>query len=198
MIHRITLLWLLLALQGALAVNTLNQLDSDYGVANVKGIPVQYFLTSTGDNSINRNLNGNYSAAAVDFYWQATTRYDLHSLLVAISDNANFNQVDYGGIPNGTVVNGVTFWIQPFGAAKVPLLSGYIVTHNYDWLSMTAFHDLTQFAGLSQTLVANFSTIDSYGKPLILNVGDRIGITLHDDFSTLVAHTFGIRGIAHP
>lgn len=189
---------LLISFSQALSADNLNTLDSSYGDGDLKGIPVQYFLTQTCNNSAARNLNGNYSAAPVDFCYQATTRYDVHSLLVAISDNANFNQIDYGAIPDGTIVNGISFWIQPSGQAKIPLLSGYVVIHNYDWLSMTAFHSLTSFAGLSQTLIANFAIVDSYGHPLVLRPGDKIGITLNDNFSSLVAHTFRIRGISHP
>lgn len=34
-----------------------------------------------------------------------------------------------------------------------------------------------------------------YGKPINMNAGDRFIVRLNDDFTGLVSHTFGLRGI---
>jgi hypothetical protein len=95
------------------------------------GLSTQKFLTASGDGLGAYNLNGNYSAAPTDFYYQTTSKYDLYSILIVISDNATFNQIDYGAIVGG-VTNGVKFFIKPNGAAEVPLLSGVAVKQNHE------------------------------------------------------------------
>lgn len=161
------------------------------------GIPVQFFMTATGDNVPPYNLNGNYSAAPQDFYYQATANYDIYSVLINISDNANFNQLDYGAIVDGTITHGPKFFIKPNGLTEIPLLSGMTIIHNYDWLSLTPEVALTSFAGLAQTLTININMMNQYGQPLSIRKGDRFIIRLNDNFSTLVSQTFVIRGIRY-
>jgi hypothetical protein len=54
---------------------------------------------------------------------------------------------------------------------------------------------ITQFAGLTQTARINFDIVHDYGKPITLGVGDKFIVRLNDYFSTLVSHTFGLRGV---
>ena len=160
-----------------------------------QGLATQKFLTASGDGLGTYNLNGNYAATATDFYYKATSQYDIHSLLVVISDNATFNQIDYGAIVGG-VTNGVKLFIRPAGsAADIALLSGVAVKQNFEWLSLTHETRLTQFSGTPQTLMMNFDIFTDYGKPITLGVGDKFIVRLNDDFTGLISHTFGLRGI---
>jgi hypothetical protein len=159
--------------------------------------PFQFFLTPIGDNTGVRNHNVNYAAAKVDAFYKATARYDLHTALVSISDNATFNQTDYGGIVTGTVVNGIKFYVDLAGQPRRYLMSGYPAIANADWHSLTRNVQLTTYAGSSQTLSIAFLIAEDYGTPLILMPGESFGVELHDNFSGLVVHTFGIRGILH-
>ncbi|MFA6213434.1 MAG: hypothetical protein WC714_28615 [Candidatus Obscuribacterales bacterium] len=160
----------------------------------VSGRPTQFFLTAAGNNTGAYNLNGNYSASPLDIYYEATSHYDLYSLLVVISDNANFNQADYGAIVGG-LTNGVSFFIKPSGLPEIPLLSGVSVKHNYEWLTLNHDFVLTSFAGLAQTATISFEITEDYGKPINMSSGDRFIVRLNDDFTGLVSHTFGLRGI---
>ena len=165
--------------------------------APVAGLPVGYFLTNIGDGTGTSNLIGDYSAVATDFFYTATTRYDAHTVLVTISDNANFNQTDYGAIVGG-LTNGVKLFIHPVGApAPIQLLSGYTFKKNYEWLAITSHTSLTSFAGLSQTLVIEFELVNDYGKPLNLAIGDKFIVRLNDNLTSLVSHTFAVRGIKY-
>lgn len=163
-------------------------------VPSVQGRPTQFFLTASGNGQGVFNLNGDYSAAPTDFYYQATSTYYIHSLLVSISDSAGFNQTDYGAITSGTVVNGVKMFIKPNGLAEIPLLSGIGFKYNYEWLQVTPHTILTQFSGLPETLSVDFDIVADYGMPITMNVGDRFIIRLNDNFTGLVNHTFGLRG----
>lgn len=156
------------------------------------------FVTEAGNGTGSHNLIGNYSTAAVDFYYQPTTQFDIHTILMAITDNASFNQQDYGGIAGG-LTNGVKFYIRIAGAPfDIPLLGGTTFKQNYEWLTVSADARLTSFAGTAQTLSVLFRLADEYGKPLTINAGDRIIARLNDDFSTLVHQSLALRGITHP
>lgn len=163
------------------------------------GLPYQFFLTANGDGTGTVNLNGNYSGAVTDFWYEATTRYEIYSLLINISDNANFNQTDYGAILTG-LTNGIKFYAGiPKGTLEIPLLTTATqpVKQNYHWLALTPETQLTSFAGLSQTLTVEINMIHQYGKPLTLDPGQSIIVKLNDNFTGLVNHTFGIRGIKY-
>jgi len=178
------------------SINEKNNHDTEgnpCSVPSVIGLPTQFFLTASGDGKGTYNLNGDYSAAPTDFYYQATTNYYIQTLLMSISDNANFNQTDYGAISGG-LTNGIKFFIKPNGLSEIPLLSGVAFKQNYEWLSVTPDSKLTSFAGLAQTLTVDFNVTTEYGMPIKLGAGDRFIARLNDNFSTLVAHTIGLRG----
>ncbi|MFA6060723.1 MAG: hypothetical protein WC756_21180 [Taibaiella sp.] len=160
-----------------------------------QGLATQKFLTTSGDGLGTYNLNGNYAAAPTDFYYKATSQYDIHSLLIVITDGAKFNQPDYGAITGG-VTNGVKLFVRPAGsAADIALLSGVAVKQNHEWLSLTHDTNITSFEGLPQTLMVNFNIVTDYGKPITLGIGDKFIVRLNDDFTGLISHTFGLRGV---
>ena len=161
-----------------------------------EGLPVQFFLTTAGNGTGVYNHSVNYSAAPTDIFYIATSQYDVATFLIVISDNANFNQADYGAIAGG-LTNGVKVFIQPAGQAEIPLLSGIAFKHNYEWLAITEHTNLSSFAGLAQTLTVAFDITFDYGKPINMNVGDKFIVRLNDDFSGLVSHTFGLRGLKY-
>lgn len=163
------------------------------------GLPFQFFLTANGNGTGAVNLNGNYSSAPTDFWYEATARYEIYSLLISISDGANFNQGDYGAITLG-LTNGVKLLVRfEDDVTEIPILNtgAFPVKYNYHWLSLTASTMLTTFAGISQTLTVNFDLIDHYGKPFTINKGQKLIVRLNDNFTGLINHTFGLRGILY-
>ena len=165
-------------------------------VPSYAGLPYQFFLTADGLQSTSHDLIGDYSVTSDDFYYTATTRYDIYTVLISISDNANFNLGDYGAIASG-LTNGVKFYIKlEDGVTELPLLgTGFNpIKTNGDWFTLTPDCLLTTFAGLSQSLTIDINLVKQYGKPLSLDPGQTFLIRLNDNFSTLVHHTFGLRG----
>jgi hypothetical protein len=161
------------------------------------GAPFQYFLTSVGDGTGDYNLIGNYAAEATEFKFTTTLRYDIHSVLISIADNAAFISGVYGALA-AALTNGVTmFATVGGGATRVPLMSGVAVKKNRDWLGLTAGTQMTNFDSTAQVLTVEFNIPDTYGTPLVLEPGDSFIISLHDDFTGLQAHTFGLRGIKY-
>ena len=161
------------------------------------GLPTQKYLTLAGDGLISGTYNaiGNY-ATPTDFYYLTSTIYDIHSILIAITDLTTFNYNDYGGIPIGTVLNGVKMFV--YNAAlnlEIPLLSGKAIKYNYEWFELTANTGLTSFSGTPQTLRVVFEMDGDYGMNFRLNPGDKFIVRLQDNFTGLIGHTFGLRGI---
>lgn len=159
------------------------------------GRPFQFFLSRNGAQTGTINANGNYSSSPVDFYYESTGRFEIYSLIVNISDNANFNQEDYGAITGG-VTNGVKFLAGIGNGIEVPILRSDVwpIKKNYQWASIASDIKLTSFAGLAQTMIIDFHIPDSYGKMFSLDPGQSVIARLNDDFSGLVSHTFIIRG----
>jgi hypothetical protein len=160
------------------------------------GRPTQFFLTTVGNGTGVYNQNIDYSATPTDIFYTATAVYDIYTFLVVISDHATFNQTDYGAIAGG-LTNGIKVFIQPAGQAEIPLLSGVAFKQNFEWLSITEHTQLSSFAGLAQTLTVAFDITVDYGKPINMAIGDKFIIRLNDDFTGLVSHTFGLRGIKY-
>ena len=163
-------------------------------VPPTSGVPYRYFLTASGDGAGATNLNGNYAATPTDFYYLATNVFDIYTLAIAVSDNAKFNQVDYGAIAGG-ITNGVSFFMEIAPGVEIRLVSVNPVRHNYDWLSDMSDTQLTTFEGLSQTLVLTLHLEATFGMPLIIQPGWKVIVRLNDDFTSLINHTFAIRGI---
>ncbi len=160
------------------------------------GLPVQKWLTQSGDGLGAFQVTGNY-ATPTDFYYQAVYPYDIDSILIAITDTVTFNYNDYGGIAAGTVTNGVKFFYYSAKLnAEVALLSAVAVKSNYEWFQLTADAGLTAFAGTPQTLRVVFNLRSDYGIPFHLAVGDKFIIRVQDNFTGLIGHTFGLRGTA--
>ena len=154
--------------------------------------PFRFFLTDLGTGLGNNNLIGNYTVST-EFHYQATHRYEIHSFIATISDNANFAQTDYGGISGG-LINGLSFWYRAVNGTELRLFTPDAIKQNYDWFSITEHAELTTFSGPSQTLVLDFRVSESFGVPLTIFPGERIILRLQDNFTGLTRHTFQLRG----
>lgn len=165
----------------------------DTSLGGGAGIPYIKFLTINGLAGDPRNLNGNYSAAPVKFFFQtpANSIYFIKVLTIQISSPNVFTQENYGGIGGG-LVNGVSLSVT-INSVEIPLLSGFIFHTNNDWFGITSHIQLHTFSGQTNTLVVEF-LMDDWGSPLIIKGGDRINITLNDDFRALTLHRMTVKG----
>ncbi len=165
-------------------------------LANTAGLPIVKFLTTVGDGSGTNNLNGNYSTSSTDFYYQpaSTQKYYIQQVIIQVSDTAKFNQIDYGTITSG-ITNGVKFYINQNGT-EIPLISGFAFKTNEDFFALTPHISLTTFAGTADTMTVEFDVQQDFGLPLILDGAEntKFIVRLNDNFSTLTAHRFSLRG----
>lgn len=160
------------------------------------GLPLRHFLTDNFDGSGVFNMVGNYSVTAKNFgYTNTHSSYALYSVLFAATDNATFNSTDFAGITGG-LTNGITMWYKPVGGTPIPFIFDVPVRKNYEWYQNISETNLTNLAGSTQTLVMDLQIVAEYGMPVVLQQDDQIYITIHDDLSSMISFTCGIRGVS--
>lgn len=162
-------------------------------VAPSSGLPFRFFLTSVGDGTGTYNLIGDYSAAPTDFFYQATSRFEIYTLAVTISDASKFNQEFYGGIAAG-LTNGIRFYFKYPSGVEVPIIISSPVKANYQWIEVASRANLTSFDGTAQTFQIMIGVHELFGKPFTLAAGERVLVRLNDNFTGLVGHTFRLHG----
>ena len=162
------------------------------------GVPFIQFLSTDGFGTGTTAANADFTGNPTTFFIQPfpkTTIY-INSFRAAISDNALFNQLDYGAIAGG-VTNGVEITVRLDGNV-IDSLEGRRIKTNRDWVEVGFETQLTSFAGISQSLTVDNAFMQNFGAFLVLKstgVPDRLSVTLSDNFSTLVGHTFIVRGL---
>jgi len=162
---------------------------SEYG--NIER-PRHILMTAAGDGTGTSNFIGNYSVTPIDLYYQATKTFELFSLQFNISDGGAFAQTDYGNIT--ALTNGLKFFFKPAGLPEVPLFGSVVVHNNLELVQLASRFDLVQWSGTPQTFIAHVHTIEQYGCPLQLAIGDRVIIRLNDNFTGLINQVFTIGG----
>ena len=174
------------------------RVDHDGNLCTVgpsSGLPYQKFLNHDGLGTFLNN-NHDHSAAPIDHYYTATSRYDIATVLISVSDVGKFGQSTFGAM--AALTNGINFWVSPdLGVTKIPLLSNIYVKENKDWYYISHHIALTDFDSTAQTMSILLSIKELYGKTLDLEAGSSFGVTLNDNFTGLTALTFQTRGVLY-
>lgn len=157
------------------------------------GVGLYQYLSTGGDGSGVVDAVGNYAAAATEFYIQDTTRYLLiERMIVYVEDVGSMDSGDYG---NGiTLTNGVKLEVREDNDAVVrDMMAGLPVMHNTDWQGKC--HDLILSSwGLGNEAYSVRWTFGKSKKSLILAPGQKLSITLEDNFTGLEHHLFQVQG----
>lgn len=168
------------------------------------GFPIFHYQTLSGTfpDAANANLNGNYSAAPVDFIHTATEDYLLDSVTVTIVSNGNMMFDGFGNLP--ALANGARLFLKllnPPSTPEIPAFSGLAIKHNYQWHCITdaTIRKISLANGdKGEILKAKNDFTQDYGAPFLLNKGDKLIYRLNDDLTGLVWHTISLRGIQLP
>ena len=166
-------------------------------VPPVGGIPKQYFLTSAGDGTGEINLNGDYSAAAQDFYIEFPHYFSMKSLLISMSLQNKAELGVYGSIDVGPLTNGVKFFVQYPGQAEQQAFASLAFKCNCDWFRVAPETKLVPFEDTdkaARVLPVNINLFERYGSHLNVIPGTKLIARLNDDFTGLLSHTFNAGG----
>lgn len=115
-------------------------------------------------------------------------------MIIAISDGEKFNQGDYGAIAGG-LTNGISFYVKPGTGPEFRIIHTTNIKYNYELLAIIERHELTQFNGLPQTLSLYLDVVGEFGTYFVLEKDWKFIVRLNDNFTGLISHSFGIKGI---
>lgn len=164
------------------------------------GVPTQRWLTEAGDGTGNHEAIGNYSVTPVDFFYTVpdapNNAYDIHTVIICITDGNTLNYNDYGSLASGIVTTGIRLLVYIHSIDQtLPLLSNAYFKYNYQFVEISSSAAVTSFSGTVQTLKVVIDIPSMYGVPLRLSAGDKFIVRCADNFTGLVAHSFNLGGI---
>jgi hypothetical protein len=161
----------------------------------VKTIFVRY-VDTIGDGSGDKQAIGDYSGTSETVFKFAPGAGQVarvHRLMLQVEDVGTFDSAKYG---NGiTLANGISIATHDSTSELIDLTDGLPIKTNADWGRICYDVSVLTFGQGNEHLIARW-TFSKAGAPLRLDgdLGQYLGITLSDDFSGLVAHTFCLQG----
>lgn len=163
------------------------------------GIPKHIFLTDTGEGG-ECNLAEDWSGeTATDFYYTVNANcIDVASIVLQLTDETKFLYDGMGGIAQGTITNGVKFYVKRYfgtdSLIEVPLLGDTAIVHNYDWYALSSGISVSQWDQTPQTLSILVDLKLKYGKYLRLDQNESFIMRLQDDYSGLICFSAALGG----
>ena len=152
-------------------------------------------LDTVGDGSGTTNSNVDGSGTPVDFkiVCPGGERYFLTRMMFALTDtSAGVVSTNYGGL--SALSNGLDIGV--FGDDDVlisSLLGGLPLKTNTDWLRVCFDFESFDF-GSNIGLGARWTFTKDFGRPIVLETGQYLAVTVNDDLEGLLTHYFSIRG----
>lgn len=159
-------------------------------------LPLLRFLDTNGDGTGTTDAIGNYSVTPATFFVQPPAGYKfiLTELQIHLSDGGTFGSTVYGSL-GAALTNGFSLLGKRNGVTILDLMSGVPVKNNDQLTHLTSRVNLISWAAVNNSLNITFSALD-FDTPFILSAAavDTLEVTLNDDFTGLVDHTFIVRG----
>lgn len=155
------------------------------------------YLDTTGDGSGTILATGDYSSTSDDFIYQVPSSKIaiLQRLIITIGDGSNPRPDRYG--QNLIITNGMNIKLTESDDTLITYLghsNAHPIITNANWASLCydmSFHTV----GSGDNYVMFRWTFSKAGMPLILSDGDKLVITLNDDFTGLTDHRFMVQGL---
>lgn len=151
------------------------------------------YLDTNGDGTGTIDATGDYSAAAEDFYFEATEGTTIHRMIVSVGDTTSMQAQEYGNI-GSALANGITVKLyNEHGALYEDLTDGQPVTTNSEWGALCYDADVKAWGAGNELLVVRW-TFSNSGRPLHLGTSAKLVVQVNDDMTGLLSHRFMIQG----
>lgn len=149
------------------------------------------YLDTNGDGTGTKNANGNYSVTPEQFYIDGPCT--LTRMIVMIEDTAGMQAEEYGNL-GVALTNGVTITIDRSGLDNnaVNLTDGLPIKTNAEWGRLCYDVDVKSWGAGDEVFLARWTFANA--EPIKLGDGDRLEVTLNDDFTGLIEHYFKVQG----
>lgn len=156
-------------------------------------------LDTVGDGTGTKNIIQNYLGnPTVIRYEPAENQFALiHDFSVQYSDAGSFQQDVYASLPGPLAVGVSINLYDRSGNVIYSITDNTNVTRNDEWYRLGYDFVYNNWAGSNEnTLVASLNA-DNFGSPLPVDgsAGQYIGVSVADDFTSLVSQTFTVKGI---
>lgn len=159
--------------------------------------PFSRYCSSDGSPGGEGHMGVNGSITPVEFYVapEPGEIMVVDHVAVVLSDNGVPAHNDYGNIP-GPLPNGTVFFTVINGVYQ-QLVS--VFNENDDFVSTSSSFDLIDFSNTVRMLVYR-NLVSDYSEGVKLNGdnGDRFGVKIQDDLTTLLEHKCKIKGSLLP
>jgi hypothetical protein len=153
-------------------------------------------LTIDGIQGSDNNLAVNGAATPVDFWYQPAPGdlFRIDVINVTITDNGAPEFDNYGNVA-GPLANGTRFF-QERGGVRV--YSDATYNTNVDWITVATTSEIFDMAVTQRIIVyrAEFQRFAS-GPVYVGDSGDKFGIQISDDLSTLTLHNCTLTGAVY-
>ena len=155
------------------------------------------YLDPVGDGSGDKNANGDFSGAPVEFKIVPTAKevFSIERMIVHVRDTS-IDTAAYGATVAGALVNGIEMKVMRKSEVLLNLTDGVPIKVLGHW-SRVCYDTSPDRAGGDNQFIAFRLTFAKSGIPIILSGehGDRLVVILNDDFSHLIDHRFHVQGV---
>jgi hypothetical protein len=150
------------------------------------------YLDENGDGTGNKIGNGDYSGAPTEFFISPPLgeSYNLTRLIIYIEDTTGMDNAKYGN--TGPLLNGVGISVT-VGGIVTDLLDGLPIKTNGQWKRLCYDQHIDSTGAGNDSCAARW-ILTSSDTSIALDHGDKFSITLNDDLSGLIDHTFLLEG----
>lgn len=160
--------------------------------------PLSRFLDTVGNGTGTKSATGDYSLGAQDFLIApgAGQVYSIQRLVVAIEDGAAIADGGVYGALGAALTNGILVAVKDASLTLFDLTDGVPITTNHAWLARCASR-VDGFGTGNGLLVVTWDFAAAGAQlRLVGDDGEKLVVTLEDDFSGLVSHTFVAQGFS--
>ena len=149
------------------------------------------YLDTVGNGTGSTDGAVDGSGTDVVLKYTAVEETQIARMIVHIRDNAAFRASYYGAISGG-LTNGILVQVTD-ASGTIDLCAGVPIKANAGWSRVCYDVSYLDF-GAGDNFLGVRWTFAKSGRPLVLEPTDVFSVTIQDDCSTLVEHTFFIQG----
>jgi len=142
------------------------------------------------DSGGNENAILDYSSTPTDYFVQAPEGdvLGVGALFATIEDLGIFRYCNYGA--GASLTNGISVQhTDSEGGEIVSFTNGVPITCNGQWISSSYDRTLSEDPAVNNWMTIRWD-LGAERLPLVLSYGERLAVTLNDDFTGLVSHRF--------
>jgi hypothetical protein len=167
----------------------------------ISGLPshINQFLDTTGDGTGTIGATGDWSLSSEEFIYQVPSGKiaEIQRMIICIGDDTQVGTDKYGGAT--ALTNGITIKLTKSDGTLIQFLNNgglHPIKTSADWAKLCYDFKIYDTGTGQNTDYALYRwTFSRAGMPLVLSDGDKLVVTLNDNFTPLTDHRFLVEGL---